>query len=84
MCTHCVYKKTDDVLLFKSGYLWAMTKISTFYLLQFLNSPKENVQRKYQIWKLSEWSPLKPPSRAKHISHYTETTSVNAQDSLAS
>lgn len=32
MCTHCVYKKTDNVLLFKSGYLWAMTKINMFHL----------------------------------------------------
>lgn len=32
MCTHCVYKKTDDVLLFKSGYLWAMTKFNTLHL----------------------------------------------------
>ena len=32
MCTHCVYKKTDDVLLLKSGCLWAMTKINMIYL----------------------------------------------------
>lgn len=69
MCTHCVYKKTDNIYIkyiyiyiLNGAYLWAVTKINMFhFFLPFLNSnklkksSKGNVQRKYQIWKLYVW-----------------------------